>query len=71
MDIIHQAHDLLKTQSFDYAICGGFAIDLFLGETTRPHGDLDLLVYWPQRDTVIQCMNALGTVYPQGHPWLA
>lgn len=45
MDIIHQAHDLLKTQPFDYAICGGFAIDLFLGETTRPHGDLDMLVY--------------------------
>ncbi len=60
MDIIHQAHDLLKAHPFDYAICGGYAIDLFLGETSRPHGDLDMLVYWPQRDTVIQCMNDLG-----------
>lgn len=60
MDIIRQAHELLKNQPFDYAICGGCAIDLFLGEVTRPHGDLDILVYWPQRDTVIRCMNALG-----------
>ena len=40
----------------DYAICGGYAIDLFVGHKTRPHKDLDVSVYWENRDTLVQYM---------------
>jgi hypothetical protein len=42
--------------SIDYAICGGGAIDLFLGRKTRPHKDLDVSAYWEDRDAVVRHM---------------
>lgn len=33
---------LLEDAPFPWWICGGHAIDLFLGRATRPHGDIDI-----------------------------
>ena len=44
----------------DYAICGGHAIDLFLGNKTRPHKDLDVSVFDEDRDIVIEYMLCCG-----------
>lgn len=52
--LIRQANELLKNQGFEYAFCGGWAIDLFLGKETRTHGDIDILAYWPERDKIIE-----------------
>ena len=52
---------MLNSIGSDYLICGGYAIDLFLGQETRVHYDLDISVYWPDRDSIIQ--------YMQGHGW--
>lgn len=38
--LLEQADRMLKGHGFDYAFCGGFAIDLFLGYESRSHGDI-------------------------------
>ncbi len=58
--LIKQANELLQNHGFSYAFCGGWAIDLFLWTETRKHGDIDILAYWPERDTIIQYMQSLG-----------
>lgn len=59
-DLIKQANELLKNCGFEYAFCGGWAIDLFIGAETRKHSDIDILAYWPDRDTIIRYMQSLG-----------
>lgn len=58
--LIKEAAELLNTGRFEYAICGGFAVELFLNREVRKHGDIDILVYWRDRDQIIQYMNSLG-----------
>lgn len=60
MNLVFQANRLLTGQGFMYAICGGQAIDLFLGYTSRTHGDIDILAFWPERDRVIAYMQSRG-----------
>ena len=59
-DLIRQANKLLQNHGFEYAFCGGWAIDLFIGTETRKHGDIDILAYWQERDTLIEYMQSLG-----------
>ena len=56
MDLIKQLNTFMQNIGIDYAICGGHAIDLFLGRKTRPHKDLDVAVYWEDRDEIIGYM---------------
>lgn len=42
--IIEQEKQTFETRGIEWAICGGMAIDIFLGEETRKHYDLDLFV---------------------------
>ena len=56
MELIMQLNAFMQNMGVDYAICGGHAIDLFLGEKTRPHKDLDVAVYWSDRDKIVQHM---------------
>lgn len=72
MNLIHQLNDFMRNMGIDYAICGGHAIDLFLGKKTRPHKDLDVMVYWEDRDKIIRHMlNRCWNVYePCGTAYL-
>ena len=58
--LIISINELLKNKNFDYAFCGGYAIDLFLGQLTRRHGDVDVFAYWEDRDAVIKYMWSHG-----------
>lgn len=58
--LIVEANELLKKGGFDYAFCGGFAIELFLNRTIRKHGDIDVSAYWQDRDKIILFMQSLG-----------
>lgn len=58
--LVAQANDILRSGDFDYAFCGGHAIDLFLGYESRTHGDIDILAYWSERDEIIKYMQSLG-----------
>ena len=60
MDIIKELNDFVKQIGIDYAICGGHAIDLFIGRKTRPHKDLDLAVFWEDRNKIVQFMINKG-----------
>lgn len=58
--LIGEADELLRDQNFEYAVCGGFAIDLFLGYESRKHGDIDILAYWKDRNAIIEYMRSKG-----------
>ena len=58
--LIPEADELLKNGGFEYAFCGGQALDLFLGYESRVHGDIDVCAYWNDRDSIIQYMQSLG-----------
>lgn len=51
---------MLKGGGFDYAFCGGQAIDLFLGYESRRHGYIDICSYWNDRDKIILFMQSQG-----------
>ncbi|MEA4831530.1 MAG: hypothetical protein VB118_02800 [Oscillospiraceae bacterium] len=58
--LIKQADELLKNHGFEYAFCGGWAIDLFIEAETRKHSDIDIHAYWQERNTIILYMQSLG-----------
>lgn len=58
--LITEANELLKIGGFEYAFCGGYAIELFLNRTIRKHGDVDVSAYWQDRDKIILYMQSLG-----------
>jgi len=58
--LLLECNDLLKVGGFDYAFCGGYAIELFLNKPVRKHGDIDISVYWDERDKIILFMQSLG-----------
>lgn len=60
--LVAEANALLKGQGFSYAVCGGFALDLFLGYETRTHGDVDILAFWEDRETIITYMQSKGYI---------
>ncbi len=58
--LIIECNNLLKNNGFEYAICGGHALDIYLGKITRPHGDIDLSAYWEDRNKIISLMQTQG-----------
>jgi hypothetical protein len=45
-------HGLLHDHDVDYWLFGGWAVDFHCGRVTRAHGDLDIAVWWDDRDRV-------------------
>lgn len=45
--------DYMEGAGIDWAVCGGCAIDLFVGRMTREHADVDVAVCWDQRDRLL------------------
>ncbi len=58
--LIKEVNGLLENGGFEYAFCGGQALDLFLGYESRTHGDVDVCAYWDDRDRIIRHMQSLG-----------
>ena len=58
--LVLECNDFLKDGGFDYAFCGGFAIELFCGKVLRSHGDIDIAAFWDDRDKIILYMKLLG-----------
>lgn len=59
-DLITKANVLLRKGNFDYAFCGGFAIELFLDKEIRGHGDIDVSAFWSDRNEIIVFMQSIG-----------
>jgi hypothetical protein len=58
--LISNAHSLLANNGFDWYVCGGVAIDVYLGKQTRIHKDLDIAVFREDRNSIIALMLATG-----------
>ncbi|MCL2619923.1 MAG: hypothetical protein FWD97_03175 [Defluviitaleaceae bacterium] len=58
--IILQANELFKDAGFDYAICGGFALDMFAGKQYREHNDFDMSFFDDERHKVLQFLHDKG-----------
>lgn len=58
--LVLQANVLLKNAGFEYAFCGGQALDIFLGYQSRVHGDTDICAFWDDRDKIIEYMLSQG-----------
>jgi hypothetical protein len=56
--LVLECYDMLSGCEFDYAFCGGHAMDIHLGQTTRPHGDIDLSAWWEDRNKIISFMQS-------------
>ncbi|MCL2884875.1 MAG: hypothetical protein FWF49_05260 [Oscillospiraceae bacterium] len=62
--LITACNNFLKDPGFEYAFCGGHALDIYLKRTMRPHGDIDISVYQQDRDKIISFMQSRDwTVY--------
>ena len=59
-NIITQTHNLFQSAGFDYAICGGFALDMFADKEIREHGDFDILVFAEDKNRAIQFLMDKG-----------
>jgi len=51
------ANDFLKNANFEYAICGGFALDLFTDIYMRVHSDIDVCVFEKDKNLIFQYMK--------------
>jgi len=60
VEMVKKIGRLMEGCSFDYAICGGYAIDLFVGYKTREHGDIDLMLFWDQKQVAADYLHAKG-----------
>ncbi|WP_419871406.1 nucleotidyltransferase domain-containing protein [Candidatus Pristimantibacillus sp. PTI5] len=58
--IISRAFTFLNNRGFDWSICGGVAIDIFLGKQNRIHKDVDVAVFWEDRISIIELMLSSG-----------
>ena len=59
-DILLSLNALLGDSGIRWAVCGGFALDLFSGRETRVHGDLDIAVPEADRGKIERFMREHG-----------
>ena len=58
-ELLTEANGILCGENFDYAICGGFALDLFVNKNLRVHGDIDICVFEKDKDNIFRHMKDL------------
>ncbi|MGL5380091.1 nucleotidyltransferase domain-containing protein [Clostridium sp.] len=51
--MIYEVRKLMENMVDEWAICGGDAIDLVVGKNTRLHKDIDIAVFWNDREQLI------------------
>ncbi len=54
--LLTATNEFMKNVHIPWAVCGGFAIDMFLGKDTRMHGDIDICVFEKDREKVCRYM---------------
>ena len=54
--LLRSANDLMKNAQIPWAICGGFALDLFLEKELRIHSDIDICVFEKDREQILEYM---------------
>lgn len=54
--LLTKVNILLEKSDFSWAICGGFALDMFLGKEIRKHSDIDICVFENDREKILPYM---------------
>ena len=68
--LISQACELFKDANFDHAICGGYALDMFVGRKLREHGDFDMCFFGKDMPEVLQYLLDRGwPIYGRQGEW--
>ncbi|MCL2853043.1 MAG: hypothetical protein FWE20_08445 [Defluviitaleaceae bacterium] len=60
INLVYECHDFFKNCGFTYAICGGFALELFINRKIRPHSDLDISIFDEDRKNIVEFMLSHG-----------
>ena len=63
LDILGELAALLGAQGLSFWLRGGWALDFLLGEETRPHGDLDLVLWTEARVILRPLLNGAGFAF--------
>ena len=50
--LLEELKAFLSESRFPWAVCGGFALDLFLDRPIRTHGDIDICVFEQNREAI-------------------
>jgi len=58
--LIEQTAAFLRQADFPWAVCGGWALDLFLGRNVRLHSDIDISVFEADREKIAGFMLRQG-----------
>ena len=66
--VIHETHKLIQKSGLQYAVCGGFAMDMFVNRATRKHTDYDITVFNEDRTAILNFMLGQGWNIYQ-HVW--
>ena len=56
--LLMQTNAYLQKLHVQWAICGGYALDLFLNKEIRTHSDIDICVFESDRDRIVDFMLA-------------
>ena len=56
IELLEQVQVFLQNSNFQWAVCGGYALDLFLNCQTRKHGDIDICVFERDRECITEFM---------------
>jgi len=59
-DEVLKVIDALEESNLQVWIDGGWGVDALLGEVTRTHDDVDLVIELTALESVLECLSALG-----------
>lgn len=54
INLVSECNNLMKDCGFPYAICGGYALELFLNKKLRSHSDVDLSIFYDDKTKVVE-----------------
>ena len=57
---IREGHELITKSGLQYAVCGGFAIEMFLNRAIRKHTDYDITIFEENRKDILNFMLGQG-----------
>lgn len=58
--MLDELKNIMDSIGVKWAVCGGDAIDLFVGQQTRAHKDIDVAVFWEDREQIISAFLQEG-----------
>ena len=58
--LLSECNDFFKDCGFTYAICGGWALELFANKQIRTHADVDISIFNEDRKNIVEFMLRKG-----------